>query len=395
MTLPIGTMPDDSVLAGERPNFKDYFSYKFTGEGHDASEAESHLRDFSLYCEAHKATLLSDKLTLFRRTIAGKAKSWFDTASFSSESKLKSEFLKKFGKHKTQSTFVKDFYYSKLQDGEDVESFARKIKEAASGLGITKPETIKDNFLRGLPGHVFNALVLHRGEVLDKLIELATDYLEYVSESRGSVGFESKESVNNVSGQLVAGSRDVLREEREMGLVKKIEQLQARLDKIDRQGSHLGYEDSSSDSEEVNFTRGSRRDNFRQSRRFSSRYPSRDDEYRGRQGHPGRRPHHQSKSPSRSRFHSRDSSNDSRHYRSSHYDSRGRDSYSDKYRRDDSRGRYSVSRDLSRDKHQSRRYDGQSRRDVVCHRCSKPGHIARFCRTNLDENTSVLTQDFH
>jgi hypothetical protein len=56
-------MPDPSVLAGEKPNFKDYFSFKFSGEGQDASEAESHLRDFSLYCEAHKATLLSDRRT--------------------------------------------------------------------------------------------------------------------------------------------------------------------------------------------------------------------------------------------------------------------------------------------------------------------------------------------
>jgi hypothetical protein len=113
---------------------------------------------------------------------------------------------------------------------------------------------------------------------LAKLIDLAVEYSEYVSEARGSVVFETKEGVNNIAEQPVPGTKDVLREEREMGLVRQIKELQARLDRVDKQGSYINCDDSSSDSEDVRFSRGgARRDN---DRRFPSRHPSGEGRYR-------------------------------------------------------------------------------------------------------------------
>lgn len=374
-------MPADSVLGGEKPYYKDYFSCKFSGEGHEASEAESHFKDFELYYQAHKATSIADQLTLFRRTVAGKAKVWFDRTSFTTIEKLKTEFLKKFGKPKSQSAFVKDFYYSRLQDGEDIDSYAGRIKEAAAGLGISAQATIKDNFLRGLPAHIFNALVLHREKTLAELTQLAAEYLNFISDSRGSVGFESREAVNNITEQQHTGARDVLREEREMGLLRKIEELQERVDRMDRQGSRLDYQSDDSEIEDARFVRGrSHRGNYSNDRK--TRHPSREDHSRGRHSHPGRRSHFHSKSPVYARQRSPEIPYGSRHRR---------------YSRDGPRNRYSVPRDSSDDRHRSRsgdrRYDGRRSRTIICHRCGKPGHIARNCRTPLSDNVSV--QDFH
>ena len=389
-------MPETaSVLGGERPNWKDYFSCKFTGECGDQNEAELHYRDFELYYEAHKATLLSDRLVLFRRTLAGKAKLWLDRSTFASTAKLKSEFLKKFGKVKTQAVYVRDFYHAKLNEGEDVEQYAFRIKEAANALGVSNADKVKDNFLRGLPPSLFNILVLNRKESLDSLVQLAVEHLDYISDTKGAVGFESGEGVNKTQESHKSGAGELLREEWEMGLVRQIQLLEEKTQRLE---SLLENRHQS----EVHTTH---RDTFSSESEFESEEEAR---YGGSSGN---KPRYRYSSGygrgNRGRFTNRqERGSRSRWERSPerHYDRyrRGRSDRDDNWRSKEFRGsRRSYSREESRGRSQSGDQSGRDRDQyswsgqITCLRCNRKGHIARKCRTRLSSLDRQNPQDFH
>ena len=145
-----------NVLSGERPNWKDYFQFRFSGDGVSTDEAELHFQDFKLYYKKYGASLYSDIEELFRRTLTGKAKLSLSRVNLSSVDALEKEFLKKFGKPPSRSVHVKAFYHPKLEEGEDIESYAYRIETAAKALGIGQETEISNSFIKGLPTSLFN-----------------------------------------------------------------------------------------------------------------------------------------------------------------------------------------------------------------------------------------------
>jgi hypothetical protein len=404
-------MPGDSVLVGEKPFYKDYFSGTFNGEINLDGLAESHFKDFELYYAAYRATTFSDISQLFRRTISGKAKLWFDKTNFSTVETLKREFLKKFGKQKSQQHYVKNFYSSKLEEGEDINSYLYRLKEAGAALGVTDEGKIKDNFLRGLPSHLFALVAGGRDKSLADITSLADSHLEYFRESKGAVNFDTGDKVNS-SEKYTA--KTLLHEELESGLVKQVRELGQELRDLKIQlnpsGTCDSYPEQGADVDSVKVAESRGRPKYRSPhkpyRRSNSpprgvphdrdRYPSRD-RHHSRERYPS-----QDRYPSRERYPSQDRypSRD-RHHNRDRYPSRDRYSSRDRYPHDRDRypGRDSYS---SRDGYPGRgRYFSQGThyrdndgpdssvdgyynrnsypRQIRCDRCGGIGHIARRC----------------
>lgn len=425
-------MPNESqsVLRGEKPNFKDYFSGPFNGEFNLDGLAESHFKDFELYYAAYGATIYSDISTLFRRTIAGKVKLWFDQTGFDSVESLKTEFLKKFGKHKTQQHHVKTFYNPKLGEGEDINMYVHRLKEAGLALGVTGEEKIKDSFLRGLPSHLFALVAGSRQQPLSQLSAITSTHLDYFRESKGVVGFDLGEC--NLSEKNSA--KKLLQEEIENGLVKQVTELGQELRELRSQFSakgdfgepHLDDEcPPSGEYESIKiaeargrtrykpqYSKPYRRPNSpsRDSYANRGRYPSRD-RYAGREVPPGREYYtNRGRYPSREGYYPRRSLSRDRGRSLERYDPySGRDSqrdpprsyYRDYPRFEDSHRSYDVPSNSSSsfgyprdempfrpagnfDQFRQESYPRQPRQ-IRCDRCGGLGHIARRCTAQMSE----------
>lgn len=427
-------MPEQSVLREEKPYFKDYFSGTFNGECNLDGLAESHFRDFELYYEAYGASLYSDISILFRRTISGKVKFWFDRTDFTSAQTLKSEFLKTFGKQKPQQYYVKILYNSKLGEGEDINSYIHKLKEAGAALGVTNENKIKDNFLRGLPSHLFALVAGNRDKSLTQIVELTSRHLDYFRESKGAVEFDLTDKVNSTEK---TSAKTLLQEE--SGLVRQVRELSQELRGLKSQlGTRGASEEPPSDfdcppeggidnlraaesrgrplhrshhqnpyrrSDSPSRDRFPNRDRYPSRERYpnKTRYPSRDRYYTYRSPSMERFPS-VNRFPNRDRYSSRETyTNRERYPSGDRYYSpggysrdTGRDSY-DPYSRDYPRYGsmngppfgYSQGEGLSNDFGQSRQGSfPRQPRQIRCDRCGGIGHIARRCASQ------IFNQDF-
>lgn len=402
-------MPDAvSVLRGEKPQWKDYFQNRFSGEGVTTDEAELHFQDFQSYYTQYGATLFADIKELFRRTLTGKAKLWLSRANISSVERLEEEFLKKFGNPKAQSIYVRSFYSPKLEEGEDIETYAFRIQEAAKALGVSDEGKIKNSFIKGLPSNLYNLVLMIRESSFGVLVSKTSEYMEYMRDTRASVDFQQGENVNvsaSTKKNSGARSRSLLGEEREMGLVRQLQGLtQATRDLqgvLARQGPVGNLSDSDSEScseEEARFGHfsSSRGRSYKRSgnvRRYEHPSPNQYRNTHRGSGHRPRSPRGNDQYPSRNRAHLGDRRN---LYHKDRSYSRER---TDRYSKDRS---YSRERghDRFRDKgHSHYRRDGSQLRDrnrvrqIICDRCGQPGHIARRCRAILDQDS--FSQDFH
>jgi len=422
-------MPEEqSVLRGEKPYYKDYFSGPFNGEVNLGGLAESHFKDFELYYNAYGATLFADISTLFRRTISGKVKLWFDQIEFDSVNTLKIEFLKKFGKSKTQQHHVKTFYNPKLEEGEDINVYVHRLKEAGLALGVTGEDKIKDSFLRGLPSHLFALVAGSRQQSLSQLSILAGTHLDFFRESKGAVGFDLGEC--NISEQ--SSAKKFLQEEIEKGLVRQVTELSQELEGLKSQLSTRGGRSGESNSDDecspneecegINIAEARGRTRYkpqyskpyrqphpssRDSYPNRDRYPSRD-RYSGREDRPSREYYtNRARYPSRERYHPRRSlSRDGGRSRENFDPYPYRDSPRDFLRPSDwdrprwedtqrsyvpsgpsfgpSQGEMSFRSAENFNQFRQGSYPRQPRQ-IRCDRCGGLGHIARRCTAQMSE----------
>ena len=193
MSTPPPAQPCE-LLGRESINFKNYFPLCFTGT--QGENAKTHWKDFEHYYGAYNATLLSDQLTLFRRSIAGDARSWFDFKSFDTLPKLKEEFLRRFSSASTFEDFLRVFTKPSYKEGEDLEAYATTLQEAATEIGISDPDKIKRQFFKGLPTDLRSSAVLMLDRNLKDIVSSLSDVARLGEHKKVTFG---SDTVHNLS----------------------------------------------------------------------------------------------------------------------------------------------------------------------------------------------------
>ena len=194
-------MPDpgegtDSVLSTERIHFRNFFPHAFSGAANE--DASLHYRDFEHYVKAYKASSLEDIKLLFRRTIEGPARTWFDHKTIKDAASLKLAFLKRFGTIKSDFDNWKLFSEPRFRNGDDIELYASRLQEAATEIGISDPQKIKTQFIRGLPTELKAAVYPLAKEPIDKLVETIIEIIDLGGDTR-SVSFATSANIVNMS----------------------------------------------------------------------------------------------------------------------------------------------------------------------------------------------------
>lgn len=271
--------PDGFIALNKSVKLHEYIGTKFSGNK-DKQDAEPHMLAFDDYVQALGAVgaPYAQLLSLFKRTVQGKARMWLERHSSSNLKELKDAFLKHFGKVNSPDVDRDLFLKARLQPGVPAQEYLYELRSKASALNYDEA-MVQYKFFEGLPASYKQILRTLKHEPVDELLK----YVEELQSEEASGGCMLPGSANaaqltHTTQNIAKGLEDLTKEFKNFKL-----SISQRLDNNSSQGDNSGYEefcpDEYSPGAEVSDSYGYYTRNTRGRSRRRGRYTFRDRSY--------------------------------------------------------------------------------------------------------------------